>query len=207
LLDNLAAELVQGGWSLKVIHKRIVMSAAYRQSSDRRADAERIDPENVLLWRYPPHRLEAEAIRDGMLAASGRLDERMLGPGTLDENMARRSIYFTVKRSNLIPSMVALDWPEALTGIGRRTSTTVPPQALWAMNNPQVRKCAEALAGKLAGLSPEDAVMRGFELTVARPPSDAERGAALRFLEPDPAGRLADFAHTLLMRSEFVTIR
>jgi hypothetical protein len=207
LLDALAAELVRSGWSLKAIHKRIVMSATYRQASEGRADAERIDPDNTLLWRYSPHRLEAEAIRDSMLSVSGRLDARLFGPGTLDENMTRRSIYFTVKRSQLIPSMVALDWPEALTGIGRRTNTTVPTQALWALNNPQVQKCAEALASKLSGLPPDDSVRRGFEITVGRPPSDAERAAALTFLEPDPAGRLADFAHTLLLRSEFVTIR
>ncbi len=162
LLDALAVELVQSGWSLKAIHKRIVMSATYRQASERRPDAERIDPENTLLWRYPPRRLEAEAIRDSMLAVSGRLDARSLGTGTLDENMTRRSIYFTVKRSKLIPSMVALDWPEALTGIGRRTCTTVPPQALWAMNNSQVRKYAEALARKHAGLTPNDTVTHGL---------------------------------------------
>jgi hypothetical protein len=163
------------------------------------------------LGHFPPRRLEAEAIRDSMLAVSGRLDERMFGPGTLDEAMNRRSIYFTVKRSKLIPAMVQLDWPEALVGVGRRPGTTVPPQALWALNDPQVRACAAALAERVKELPDDLAIAAMYELCVSRPPSAAERLAALAFVRPHgESGRetkRADFAHALLMSNEFFYLR
>ena len=80
----------------------------------------KIDRENIFRWRYTPRRLEAEPIRDALLASSGRLDSSMFGKGTLDPNMRRRSVYFFIKRSQLIPSMMLFDWPEHLVGIGQR---------------------------------------------------------------------------------------
>jgi hypothetical protein len=202
LLEWLATELVVRKWSLKAIHKQILMTTAYRQSGG---------ADDGLLGHFPPRRLEAEAIRDSMLAVSGRLDERMFGPGTLDEAMNRRSIYFTVKRSKLIPAMVQLDWPEALVGVGRRPGTTVPPQALWALNDPQVRACAAALAERVKELPDDLAIAAMYELCVSRPPSAAERLAALAFVRPHgESGRetkRADFAHALLMSNEFFYLR
>ena len=109
----------------------------------------KIDRENVFLWRYTPRRLEAEPIRDALLAVSGRLDSSMFGPGTLDPNMRRRSVYFFIKRSQLIPSMMLFDWPEHLVGIGQRASTTTAPQALMFMNSPLGRASAEGLAARV----------------------------------------------------------
>ena len=99
LLDWLASELIEKGWSLKAIHREILLSSTYQQSTRRDPKSEMLDPDNHLYWRHSLVRLEAEPIRDAMLAVSGRLDHRQFGPGSLDENMTRRSIYFTVKRS------------------------------------------------------------------------------------------------------------
>jgi Protein of unknown function (DUF1553) len=142
LLEWLADQLIQNHWRLKPIHKLIMTSAVYMQDSSRTETAAPrtrpsespassqefhssparaafskgmdLDPDNQLLWRYPRHRLEAEIIRDAILAVSGRLDPAMFGPGSLDEGMNRRSIYFTVKRSKLIPMMIRSGLPAGI---------------------------------------------------------------------------------------------
>src|SRR5262249_38278717 len=146
LLDWLASELIASGWRLKHVHKLIVTSSVYRPSAPLDAARTKADPDNRLVWRRPRLRLEAEAVRDALLAVSGTLDRRMYGPGTLDEKHQRRSIYFFVKRSKLVPSMVLFDAPDALQGIDRRPTTTVAPQALLLLNSPTVRGYAEGLA-------------------------------------------------------------
>jgi hypothetical protein len=112
LLDWLAGELIRNGWHLKPIHRLIMTSAAYQQREA--ADPAKVaaDPDNAMFLRHAPQRLEAEAVRDSALAVSGLMDCTMYGPGTLDENSKRRSIYFTVKRSKLLNSMVVFDAPE-----------------------------------------------------------------------------------------------
>jgi hypothetical protein len=154
LLDYLASELLQNGWHLKPIHKLIMTSATYMQSTSPDGKKESLDPENKLFCRRIPRRLEGEAIRDCMLAVSGALDATMFGPGTKDEHSKRRSIYFTIKRSELIPSMVAFDCPEPLVSQGMRPTTTVAPQALLVLNGPQVRDWAGNLAKLLDCGSP-----------------------------------------------------
>ena len=185
LLDRLASELIRGGWRLKPIHKLMMMSAVYRQTADDDPARARIDPENALCWRRPHLRLEAEAIRDAMLACSGLLDTSMYGPGTLDEGMKRRSIYFQIKRSQLIPLMNLFDAPDSLVGIGRRPSTTVAPQALALMNNPQVRAYAKGLAGRVmprSKVSPAEAVRYAYRLALGRLAEPDEMVATLDFL-------------------------
>ncbi|HEY1381543.1 MAG TPA: PSD1 and planctomycete cytochrome C domain-containing protein, partial [Gemmataceae bacterium] len=206
LLDWLASELVARGWSLKAIHREILLSATYRQSSARNPEAEAVDPDDHLWWRRPLVRLEAEAIRDAMLAVSRRLDRRPFGPGSLDEGMTRRSVYFTVKRSALIPSMVQLDWPEALQGVGQRVTTTVAPQALLMLNSPHVRANAAAFAAELRPLP--DPVTAGYERAIGRSPTDAERAAAAAFLAErtkadGPGQALTDFCQALFAMNEF----
>src|SRR6267143_1696333 len=125
LLDYLASELIGGEWKLKRIHRLIMTSSAYIQGSDFNEKAFAADSENLLLWRHPKMRLEAEAIRDSMLFVSGMLDETMYGPGTLDESMKRRSIYFFVKRSKLIQTMMLFDAPNTLQSFALRANTTV----------------------------------------------------------------------------------
>ena len=120
LLDWLANALVKNGWREKPIHRLIVTSAVYMQDSQYDESRAGIDRDNVYHWRHTPRRLEAEPIRDAMLAAAGRLDTRMFGPGTLDPAMSRRSVYFRIKRSQLVPILMLFDWPEHLVSIGQR---------------------------------------------------------------------------------------
>jgi len=218
LLDWLAADLVEHGWQLKRLHRLMVLSSVYRQDS--RFDEARavIDRENCYHWRHTPRRLEAEPIRDAMLSVSGLLDPRMGGPGSLDQTMKRRSVYFFIKRSQLIPTMMLFDWPEHLVSIGQRATTTTAPQALMFMNSPLMRRSAEAFAGRLAGPPAGDAVRLGYRIAYAREPSDAEIRLANLFLAgqtktyaqagiPDPARlALVDLCQALMSMSDFVYI-
>jgi hypothetical protein len=217
LLEWLACELVEGGFSLKRLHRLIVSSEAYARDSRITPEASALDPDNVLLGRFTRRRLEAEAIRDAMLHASGALDRTPGGPGTLDPLQRRRSLYFTVKRSRLVPMMALLDAPDALQGIDRRPATSVAPQALLFMNDRFVRETASALAARIraeAAESGPDALVRaGFRRALGRAPDPEEAAAAIAFLAEQEAAyaargaadaSLADFAHCLLMLNEFV---
>ncbi|MEY4180278.1 MAG: hypothetical protein RLY70_3852, partial [Planctomycetota bacterium] len=185
LLEWLAAELVRGGWKLKPLHKQMVMSMTYRQGSSPSADNQRLDPENRYLWQARVRRLEAESIRDSLLAVGGTMDKSMYGPSVLD-NTPRRSVYLRVKRSELIPFMTMFDAPEPTQSIGERISTTVPTQALAMLNSPFVRGQAEKLAARIkaagANASLTNAVDQAYRLAFARRPSDVEREQALAFL-------------------------
>src|SRR5262249_2689448 len=137
----------------------------------------RVDRDNRLFWRKPLRRLEGEVIRDSLLAVSGLLDDKMYGPGTLDPASKRRSIYFTVKRSKLMPMMVVFDAPEALVSIGDRPTTTIAPQALMLMNNPQVREYAHHFALRLpvdSAASLEPAIRAAYRIAFGRMPSNQE---------------------------------
>jgi hypothetical protein len=175
----------------------------------------KVDPDNLLWWHRPPRRLEAESVRDSMLVVSGLLDRRMYGPGTLDPNMKRRSVYFFIKRSQLIPMMMLFDWPEHLVSIGQRQSTTIAPQALAFMNNPLARSAAEALASQISDLGQLDKL---FVQVLSRKATDAEREAAVRFIAQAEKTRkeqnasqpekmaIADFCQILLCCNEFIYV-
>ena len=207
IIEYLASELIHHGWSLKHVHRLILKSATYQQSAQFSERAAKIDPDNKLWWRYhPPHRLEGEAIRDCMLAVSGRLDTTPFGKGTLDEKSTRRSIYFTVKRRKLVPSLIQWDWPEALTGVSQRTTTIVPTQALWMLNNPGRCKCAQELAKKLEANPDADAINRAYQLCLIRAATPMEMTRALAFLKTSDerarTERLADLVQTLFLLPE-----
>jgi mono/diheme cytochrome c family protein len=222
LLDWLADDLIDGGWKLKRLHKLIMTSSVYMQSSDFDAARGELDPENRFLWRRVPRRVEAEAIRDAVLSVSGVLDPTPFGPGTLDQNMRRRSVYFFIKRSQLIPMMMLFDWPEHLVSIGQRSSTTTAPQALFFMNSPQVRSYADAWAAKLQELPTEQVARRAYLEAFGRFPSDTEIGLARGFIDQqtethradptngsgDAARRVAvaDLCQMLMSMNEFVYI-
>ncbi len=207
LLDWLAGELIRNGWRMKPIHRLIMTSAAYQQSSA--ADAAKLaaDPDNTLFLRRTPQRLEAEAVRDSILAVSGLLDRTMFGSGTLDEASKRRSIYFTIKRSRLLNSMVVFDAPEPLTSQGSRPTTTVAPQALLLMNSPQVRAWAEALAQRAGN------VQQAYALALGRAPTASELQDAASFIQSGTAAyagkpnaptlALADLCQVLFGLNEF----
>jgi len=222
LLEWLAGELLANGWKLKPLHKLIVGSAAYQQAAAARPDCLTADPENRWVWRHSPRRLEAESIRDAMLAVSGGLDRTLFGPGTLDENHKRRSIYFMIKRSRLIPAMQIFDAPEPLVSIGERPSTTVAPQALMFMNSTLVRTTAREFAQRViaannaAGDFPEAWIRDGYLRALARSPAEGELKAGSRFLlqqseRYQEAGQsaardaaLTDFCQVLLGLNEFI---
>jgi mono/diheme cytochrome c family protein len=218
LLDWLAGELIRGGWRLKPIHRLIMTSAAYAQSTAWDAQRAALDPDNTLLWRRAKLRLEGETIRDAILSVTGALDAKMFGPGTLDPAMKRRSIYFQIKRSQLPPMMVTFDAPDTLTGMGLRPQTTVAPQALLLMNNKLIRAAALDWAKKLTPLAPDAAVTRAYLAALARPPTDGELATAADFLrtqtmsyestaKPEAAHlALADFCQAVLSMNEFVYV-
>jgi hypothetical protein len=218
LLDWLADDLIRHSWRLKRVHELMLNSAVYRQSSAFDEGRARIDRENNYHWRRTPRRLEAEPIRDAMLRVAGTLDTRMYGPGTLDQNMRRRSVYFFIKRSQLIPMMMLFDWPEHLTSIGQRSTTTIAPQALLFLNSPQGRQYAEGLARRLAGQPAAAAVEQGYRLTVGRSPDAAEMRLATEFLarqgalhrragKPNPDEHaMVDFCQALLSMNEFIYV-
>jgi cytochrome c553 len=200
LLDWLAHDLITNGWRLKRLHRMILESATYRQTSHADPARAAIDPDNRLLWRFTPYRLEAEAIRDAMLAVTGRLDTRLYGPGSLDEAMTRRSIYFTIKRSRLIPTMQIFDAPEPLVSVGNRPATTIAPQALLFMNNPQVRDHARHLGRLLVaetGVQATDErteaqVRAAYRRVLGRVPTDRELAEGTAFLASQRASYLQD---------------
>jgi hypothetical protein len=231
LLDYLASEFVRGGWSMKRLHRLLVLSSAYRMAS--RADdarAERDDPQNRLLHRMSIRRLEAEVVRDTILAVSGRLDRRMGGPavpphltpfmqgrgrpaasGPLDGD-GRRSVYLNVRRNFLNPLLQAFDYPTPFTTMGRRGTSTVPAQALTLLNNPFVIQQGRTWAGLVAGRpepTPRERVRRMYLTAFGRPPAADEVEAALAFLG-EPGLRTADswteLCHVLFNVKEFVFV-
>jgi mono/diheme cytochrome c family protein len=221
LLDWLAAELIRHRWQLKPIHKLILSSSVYRRSSKFNEQNAKIDDQNKFLWSFQRRRLEAEVIRDVILTVTGSLETRMFGPGTLEPSQRRRSIYFTVKRSKMIPMMQVFDAPESLNGMGQRPSTTIAPQALLLMNNPQIHSYVKSFAKHLtssAGQSLKKAVREGYQTALGREPTPEELADNVTFLKQQTtsyktAGKrngrelaLADFCQVLICLNEFVYV-
>ncbi|HVC98948.1 MAG TPA: PSD1 and planctomycete cytochrome C domain-containing protein [Pirellulales bacterium] len=235
LLDFLAERFVENGWSIKRLVRELVVSRAYQLSSRPSGLALETDPRNLLLSHMNMRRLEAEAIRDAVLAVSGRLDERMYGPsvathltpfmegrgrpesGPLD-GAGRRSIYLSVRRNFLSSTFLAFDFPIPFTTTGRRTVSNVPAQALTMMNSPfvvaEARNWAQRTlgAGRSAGERIDDLYVAAF----ARPATDAERQSALAFVAeqsrrygsgPEDPRAWADLCHVLLNVKEFIYIQ
>lgn len=180
LLDHLASWFMKQGWSLKKLHRYIMLSSAYKQAGYDNASAREIDPENRLLWKFAPRRLSFEAIRDSMLAASGNLNLEMGGRSVRvfkDPNATRRSVYGYIDRQDLPEILRTFGFasPDATTP--KRNKTTVPQQALFVMNNPFSIKQAEEMIERkeLQKLSnPDDKIRKLYELLFAREASDEE---------------------------------
>ncbi len=219
LLDFLARRLIQEGWRLKPIHRLILLSATYRQSGEASAAGLTHDPDNQLWWRRPPLRMEAEIIRDNLLAVGGTLDKKMYGPGSLNESDPRRSVYLKVKRGSLIPMLQLFDAPDAIQSIGVRGVTTVPPQALALMNSPLIRQVADKLAARVrsgGATTPAEFVQATFWAVLSRPPSEAEQQRMTSFIKNQAASygsdaaatnmAIADYCHLMLCLNEFVYV-
>ncbi len=209
LLDWLAAEFVESGWSIKALDRLILLSDAYRRSSKILSANHQADADNKLLWRFNPvDRLDAEAIHDSILAVSGKLDTTPGGPpSALDSTYERRALYATVDRTNPHPTMSLFDFPDSKSHSEARDVTVGPLQRLYFMNNPFVIAQSAALVERLAsaaGADPEARIRRAYELLYSRPPEESEISTALAFLETDTWQR---YVQALLGSSEFLTVR
>ncbi len=204
LLDYLAERFVANGWSVKSLHREILLSSVYRQSSNRRADAAAADPENKLLAVFPRGRLEAEEIRDSLLAASGLLDTTLGGPSVFppvpanlnagnlwstskDPSEAnRRSLYIFTRRSIAYPLLDAFDMASPQQVHSHREVTTTPLQALTLYNSDVVLGWSKALAGRVlreSAANDSARLDRLYEILFSRKPDKAERGTLLSFLD------------------------
>jgi hypothetical protein len=200
LLDWLSSEFIRSGWSMKHMHRLIMTSKAYRQSSAYRADAAEKDPKNDLLWRFERRRLEGEAIRDTALSVSGLLNPELYGPSVLppvpqgvsawktSEEPAshhRRSVYTFVRRNTPYPMLESFDQPDSHLSCGRRGVTITAPQALTYLNSEQTMDWARGFAARVlaqAGTDPAAQVETAYRLAFQRPPDGSEKDLALSFL-------------------------
>ncbi len=229
LLDYLASELVEGGWKLKRMHRLIMLSATYRQAS--RAEnpkAVAVDPGNRLLWRQNLRRLEAEAIRDAILATSGKLNLAMGGRGVFpalppevlatqsapgsgwgksdEAERSRRSVYIFIKRTLGVPLLETFDLATPDNSIAARATTTVAPQALILLNSTFADEQAAAFAQRLekeAGAGTDARIERAFRLALARRPTPRELEIARSYIDRHT---LAAFCKVVLNLNEFVYI-
>ena len=204
LLDDLAARFIRNAYSLKWLHREIMLSASYRQSSRPRDDAAKVDPSNRLLWRMNPRRLDIEAYRDCMLQASGSLDERMSGPSPdLDQtDNLRRTVYGRISRGRLSTLLALYDFPAATMHSAQRDITTSPLQQLFVMNSGFVQDRAEALAKSVAKEPDARAKVRGlYRRILTRDPGETELQLAEQFLE---TSTLARYAQALISTNEVI---
>ena len=228
LLDWLAAEFVDSGWSVKHMHRLILTSDAYRmESRDNPANLAK-DGTNKYFWRQSRNRYEIEAIRDQIMAVAGTLNRSPGGPAVrpfIDPSLFqsstsrtwpglsigdpegwRRSVYVFSKRSIRYPMFEAFDQPDMVSSCSRRTRSTVAPQALLLMNNAEVLLQAKYFAQRVAVEAGHDAgaqVDRAFELALSRKPTASERSKALGFVGSTPTG-LVDLCQTLFNLNEFL---
>lgn len=228
LLDWLAVEFAARGWSVKEMHRLLMLSGVYRSSSLAAREHLDADPENRYLARMSRRRLDADAIRDSILAVSGRLNLRMGGVGVIPSLTAaeilaartprmwpanpdpaerdRRSVYLQAKRSMALPMLQVFDAPDTARSCARRETSTVAPQALAMMNSGFVLEQSKAFAGrirKLAGEDPGEQVDVGWRLALGRGPADDERRTAVGYLERNS---LAEFCLMLFNMNEFVYV-
>jgi hypothetical protein len=234
LLDWLAGQFVSGGWKMKPIHRMILLSSTYRQSSQSPIAtlAKHKDPSNALLWHFNRRRLDAEELRDAMLAVSGRLNPKIGGPSVMvpiDKELVlllkrpnlwvttrdrsefdRRSLYLIWKRNLRLPFMEVFDKPDMMFSCARREQSTHAPQALELMNGRTSNELADSLARRLVTerKTPVQRVDRAFRLTTGRLPSQKERTRALTFLAKYKTEERAmkEFALALLNLNAFLYV-
>jgi hypothetical protein len=194
LLDELCTRFVAHGWSLKWLHKEIMLSATYRQQSRPRADAERIDPGNTLFWRMNPGRLDAESYRDSLLRAAGRLDSTLYGKsGSLqDEHFLRRTLYGRVSRADPSGYLRLYDFPDANQTSPGRDLTTTSLQQLFALNSPFMQHLASAVAASVREQETYALKVPAlYRRVLAREPSQEELAEGHAYLRKGSVERLA----------------
>jgi hypothetical protein len=186
LLDYLAVSLVENGWSLKKLHRQILLSATYRQSSADNPAARKIDPENQLVWRMNRQRLDVESLRDSLLAAAGQLDLSAGGPAyslTAQPPVPRRTVYGYVERGRVPAFLNNFDFASPDTHAPMRYTTTVPQQALYLLNSSFVAEQAARLAARTEGLPVEERIRRIYRYALGRDATAAEVALGVRFID------------------------
>ncbi len=211
LLDHLASTFMNNKWSIKHLHRLIMNSATYQQSSNGNTEKQKQDPENRLLWKYNRRRLEYEAMHDSMLAVTGKLDETHGGPAVemiklnavsnnkqqsnWEYNPYRRAVYGVVARENLPTLLFTFDFADPATSNAARNSTTVPTQSLYLMNNKFIMEMATALIARkdVQQISKTNQrVQQLFNLVYNREPNKNELAASVQFIEQSPADKLVE---------------
>ena len=217
-------------WSLKKLHRLMVLSNTYRMASKIEPKAEQLDPTNRYVHRMPVRRLEAEAIRDAVLAVSGRLDATLYGPSVMPylspymegrgrpgtsgplDGAGRRSVYINIRRNFIPLFLLAFDYPPPFTCIGRRSTSNVPAQALAMMNNPFILEQSEVWAKRITAdkqSTTEERIRQMYLAAFSRPPDSAELAQASTFLSQQPGGpgtleSWTDLCHVLFNVKEFL---
>ncbi len=215
LLDYLTVRFLDSGWSMKQMHRLIMLSGVYQQSSARNPRGQQVDPDNQLLWRMNRQRLDVEAWRDALLAVSGQLDETRGGP-TTDLNSAqnvRRTVYGKISRHELSGLLRLFDFPDANITSEKRTETTVPQQQLFVLNSPFFVNQAKALASRLHKEAKDEAgrIHRAYQLVYGRAPQPTEIQLGMQYLqgkddpqEKNQLTRWERYAQALLAANEFL---
>jgi hypothetical protein len=203
LLEDLSARFIANGWSLKWLHREIMLSATYRQSSRPREREMESDPTNQLLWRMNPRRMDIEAYRDSLLQASGRLDRTMYGPSQPDVDAGlRRTVYASISRGRSNDVMKLYDVPAPLAHIPMRQATLNPLQALFVMNSSFVQDQAKALAEQVAGEPTRDAQIQSlYKKIFSRLATPEEIALGSRYLDSADTAR---YAQALLSTNEVI---
>ncbi len=206
LLDYLAGRFMREGWSIKKLHRAMMLTSVYALSADNSAANYAADADNRLLWRHNRKRLDVEALRDSMLAVAGDLEMTSGGPAArLDAKNRRRTVYGFVSRRRLDPVLALFDFPNPNNTSEQRMETTVPVQRLFFMNSEFVTAQAKALAARVCGMAQGDSerVRVAYRLVLQREPAGRERAMALEFLR-ESGGRWPLYARVLLSSNEFI---
>jgi hypothetical protein len=229
LLDWLANRFIENGWRMKPLHRMIVLSNTYRQSSQSPLEAQAMekDAENAWLWKFNRYRLDAEQLRDSMLAIAGRLNLQMGGPSVIvpvDEELVnllykpaqwavtkdaaqhdRRSVYLMHKRNLRLPMMEAFDAPDLQTSCARRETSTHAPQALELLNGALANDLAKALASRLdrEAQTPAEQAELAYRLAAGRSPTTKEKQLSIEFLKKNP---LSEFALAVMNLNAFLYV-
>ncbi len=217
LLDDLAARFVEHGWSLKWLHRQLVLSATYQQTSNKDSARLAIDPDNIYLWRSLVRRLDVEAWRDAMLQGTGELDESLGGPSLelADDNNRRRTLYGTVKRRELSDILRLHDFPDPVMHSSSRVPTTSPLQQLFVLNSPYIQKRSAALVQRLqleVGNDDQARIAHAYQVLLGRPASPAEISLGQSFLTSattegvEPAAAWRQYAQALLASNELLFV-
>ena len=214
LLDYLAARFIESGWSIKAIHREIMLSSTWQLSTESNEANSQIDADNRFLWQMSRRRLDVEAWRDALLDVSGRLDRSLGGPSTnlADANNVRRTVYAKISRHELDNLLRLFDFPDANITSSKRSETTVPQQQLFVLNSPFMITQAKAFAARLHREAPADDEARirlAFQLAYGRPPVDLEVQLGMGYLSasPDVQNKLSlweSYAQVLLGSNEFM---